>query len=993
MPATLSEGYASIGVVPRLGTGVPFTARSGESAQLRAALQRARGGTGGAVLLSGDAGVGKSRLLTEFLAEAEAAGAHVLLGRCVSVGEAGLPYLPFKEVVEQLRRLRPDLVDARPALAGLIGRAAATTTRSGEETDLGQLQLFDAMVTVLAELSDDAPVVLAVEDLHWSDASSRDLLSFLVSRLAAQRLLVVATYRSDDLHRQHPLRPLLAELVRLPVVERLDLAPFGPADALAFVEALADGGIDPEWLADVAARSEGNAFFAEELVAASATGPAGGIPTALADVLLSRVETLSQAAQRVVGAISVTGRRHVGHAALRSVIDLPDGDLDTALREALQHHILVTDDHGGYTFRHALLREAVYADLLPGERVRLHAAYARRIVELQQDELAGALAYHSLRSNDLPTALAASVKAADDAMRVGALAAELRYVEQALELWPGVDDPTARSGVDELALTRKAAYVASAAGHPERAVAYAQAALELADRDADTVTRADVRRQFTETLLASIRWHEAEQVIEDAWALVEAEPASRTRAWVLALRARTRLARENELSRQFAEQAIADARASGSVSAESDALITLAFNDLRAGAVEDACALFEQARQNAVRVGAANVELRASFNLVTTRYEQGRLDEAGAIADAAGARAAELGLTWSAYGLELRWMGAMVHYARGSWDEALAAASPPGEQVSDTISALLAASAAIIEVSRGRFDEAQRDLDRIRPEWHRDGQIAQLAGIAGIEMAGWQGRHHDAARIADDAIASMRKGDDDYWPLGGIRLATLALGSLADVAAQARLDHDDAAEAAAVAEGRRFVEHARTTAERGIPRADRLGAEGLAWLARLRAEESRLTGAADTEAWRAVVEAFGYGEPFHVALGRWRLAEALVTTGDRDAAAVELAAAHEAAERLGAQPLAAAVRDLARRARVALPGTVLPSAGLLTPRELGVLELVARGYTNRKVGEELFISEKTVSVHLSRVMTKLGAASRTEAVSIAHQRGLLADAG
>ncbi|WP_199701621.1 helix-turn-helix transcriptional regulator [Jiangella rhizosphaerae] len=979
--------------MPRLGTGVPFTARNAEFAQLRAALDRARAGTGGAVLLSGDAGVGKSRLLTEFTAEAEAAGAHLLLGRCVSVGEAGLPYLPFKEVVEQLRRLRPDLVDARPALSGLIGRSPATASRSGEENDLGQLQLFDAMFTVLAELSDDAPVVLAVEDLHWSDASSRDLLSFLVSRLAAQQLLVVGTYRSDDLHRQHPLRPLLAELVRLPVVERLDLAPFAPADALAFVEALAEGSIDADLLADVAARSEGNAFFAEELVAASATGPAGGIPTALADVLLTRVETLSPAAQRVVGAISVTGRRHVRHAALRSVVDLPDAELDAALREALQHHILVTDDQGGYTFRHALLREAVYADLLPGERVRLHAAYARRIVELKQDELAGALAYHSLRSNDLPTALAASVKAADDAMRVGALAAELRHVEQALELWPAVENPAEHAGIDELALTRKAAYVAGAAGHPERALAYAQAATALADRDADPVTRADVRRQLTEALLANGRWSEATKAITEAWQLVEHEPPSRTRAWVLALRARTHWSTGDDLARTYAEQAIEDARAVGSVSAESDALISLAFHDLRSGAVEDACALFEQARQNAVRVGAANVELRASFNLVTTRYEQGLLDEAVAIADAAVARAVELGVTWSMYGLELRWLRAMVHYGHGSWDEALAAASPPGEQVSDTITALLAASAAIIKVGRGRFDEAQRDLARVRPEWHRDGQIALLAGIAGIEMAGWQGRHDEAVRLADEAIAAMRKGDDDRWPLGGIRLAVLALGALADVARRARIEHDAGTEATAVAEGLRFAELARKTAEHGIPRADRLGPEGVAWLARLRAEESRLSGSNDAEPWRALVEAFGYGEPFQVALARWRLAEVLVAGGDRDAAAVELAAALETADRLGAQPLATAVRDLARRAHVALPGTALPVAGLLTPRELSVLELVARGYTNRKVGEELFISEKTVSVHLSRVMTKLGAASRTEAVSVAHQRGLLADAG
>ncbi|TDE11901.1 LuxR family transcriptional regulator [Jiangella asiatica] len=978
-----------MGIVPRLGTGVPFIARGAELAQLRAALDRARGGSAGTVLIAGDAGVGKSRLLAEFVADATAGGARVLVGRCLSVGEAGLPYLPFKEIIEQLRLERDDLVTDRPALTSLIGRGGATVSASADETNFGQLQLFDAILNVLAELADDAPLVLGLEDLHWSDASSRDLLSFLLSRLADQRLLVVGTYRSDDLHRQHPLRLLLAELVRLPSVERLELAPFTAADTLAFVVTLADGGIDPAVLADVAARSEGNAFFAEELVAASASTP-GGIPPALADVLMSRVETLSPAAQRVVGAISVTGRRHVTHAAVRAVVDLDDGVLDAALREALQHHILVTDDKDGYTFRHALLREAVYADLLPGERVRLHAAYARRIVELQQDELAGALAYHSLRSNDLPTALAASVRAADDAMRVGALAAELAHVEQALELWPAVDNPAARAGVDELSLTRKASYVAAAAGHPERSLAYAQAAVVVADRGSDPSTRADVRRQLTETLLANGRWDEARRTIDEAWQLVADAPPSSVSSWVLALQARTSWAVDDDVSRELATRAVEDARTSGTAAAEADALVSLAFTDLRRGGIERACEQFEEARRIAVRAGAPLVEQRAAFNLVTTRYEQGLLDLAAEIADAGAERASALGLTWSTYGLELRWMRAMVHYARGSWDDALTAASPPGERVSDTITALLAASAAIINVGRGRFGEAERDLVRLRPEWHRDTQIAQLAGIAGAEMASWRGRPDPAVALIDEALDSMRKESTSGWPLGGIRLAALGLGAQADAARQARATGDADAEARAVEAGTRLAEYGRTTAERGIPRADSLGPEGRAWLVRLRAEEARLTGSADPQPWRDVVEAFGYGEVYHVALARWRLAEVLVT-GDRDAATAELAAALDVAERLGAVPLADAVRELARRANLALAGAALPVAGLLTPREQSVLELVARGYTNRKVGEELFISEKTVSVHLSRVMTKLGAASRTEAVSVAYQRGLLAD--
>lgn len=973
----------------RPGSEVPFVARRAEFDQLRAALARARSGTAAAVLVSGDAGVGKSRLLAEFADDVRREGAPFILGRCLGLSDDGLPYLPFKEIIEQLLTEHGDVVTTRAPLAALVRRAGGSVSAPAEEADLGQLQLFGAVLAALSEVSAREPMVLALEDLHWSDASTRDLLSFLLSRLSGQRVLIIGTYRSDDLHRRHPLRPLLAELVRLPVVERLDLAPFATDDAEAFVRALAGTAIDDAMVTDVAARSEGNAFYAEELFAAS-SAPGGAIPTALADLLMARVEALSPVAQRVAGAISVTGRQHVAHSALRAISGMDDAELDEGLREALQHHVLITDDDDAYTFRHALLREAVYADLLPGERVRLHAAYAARIREVGGDEFAPWLAYHSLRSNDLPTALAASVRAADEARHVGALSAELRHIEQALELWGGVDDPESHAGMDEFTLTRKAAYVAGAAGHPERSLAYARAAVALSDQLDDPVVKADVRRQLTESLLAGGQWEEAARTISEAWGLVEHTPPSPTRAWVLAIRARAhRPWFDDATRRSFAEEAAQDARESGAVSAEADALISMAFSDMHAGAIDHACELFEQARDRAVQAEAPNVELRALFNLVTTRYEQGQLDLAAQIADDGAARASELGLTWSPYGLELRWMQVMVHYARGSWSDALSASSPPGEPVSDTITALQAASGAMVKVGLGRFDEAERELTKVRPEWHRDGQIAQLAGIAGAELACWQGHPDVAASVVRDAIDSMRKASSSGWPMGGIRLAALGVAAQADLAQQARDRDDDESLTDAVATGEQLVEYAHDTVAHGTPRADQLGPEGLAWVARLRAEAGRLRGKSDPTAWREVVEAFGYGELYPVAAARWRLADALITDGDRDGAAAELAAAATAAGHLGARPLSEAIGQLARRARLTMPGKPAPTGELLTPREHAVLELVARGYTNRKVGEELFISEKTVSVHVSRVMTKLQATSRTEAVAHAYRQGLL----
>src|ERR1700730_6918081 len=226
---------ASMERVPRLGSGIPLVARAAEMVRLRASLARAEAGAASAVLVSGDAGGGKSRLMEELGKIAAAKDALVLSGRCLDVGETGLPYLPFVEILVQLNRTDPDAVRRWPALTRWLAESimpvqpepANNSPRPGSRTvaperDLGQLQLFDAMFGLLTVLSSSRCVVLVVEDLHWADSSTRDLVSFLLSRLRAQRLVVLASYRSDDLYRRHPLRPLLAELVRLPPVDRSD---------------------------------------------------------------------------------------------------------------------------------------------------------------------------------------------------------------------------------------------------------------------------------------------------------------------------------------------------------------------------------------------------------------------------------------------------------------------------------------------------------------------------------------------------------------------------------------------------------------------------------------------------------------------------------------------------------------------------------------------------------------------------------------------------
>ncbi len=986
--------------VARLGIGIGLVGRRHEVSALAAALDRARAGHPTGVLLSGDAGVGKSRLVAETVQRARDASFTVLVGRCLD-SAASLPYLPFTEIVGRLAAGHPELVAAHPALARLLPGGRATADLAAEDRELGQLRIFDAVLSALDALTTERPALVVVEDLHWADRSSRDLLVFLLSRLAMGRLVVLATYRTDDLHRRHPLRPVLSELVRLPAVERVDLAPLGEEDALDLVRQLADGSLAEPLLRRVAHRSEGNAFFAEELVSASSDG----LPHGLAEVLMARVEALEPATQRVLRIASVSGRR-VRHDRLAAVSGLPDDELDQALRDAVTHHVLVpeTGEGDAYVFRHALLREAVYGELLPGERSRLHASYA---AHLHADEPGAAadLAEHALAGHDLPRALAASVQAAREANERDAPAEMLLQVERALDLWEAVPDPEAVAGISEVVLTRWAAWGASATGDPDRGTALARRALALAEEAGDPKQTSDIGRRYVMRLLElSGREQEALDVIRRSLALIADGPPSGDLAWAHAVRARVmcRLDRWAEARRSAAE-ALATAEAVPdpdlpTIGARADALVTLAVCDERAGDPALARHRWAEAGPLARRSGNLGVELRAHYNVGMSLLDAGRLTEAGDTFAAGEARAAEAGITWSGYGLDLRVAHVIARFMRGEWDDAEIAAEIAGESVSATVASRLTAAGLLTEVARGRLAFAARRAAELHDTQPADEQVVMLLGFVGAEAALWKGDAADAVERVDEALAGL----DALYPhhLAAITLA--ALGAAAHAELGVSHQHVEAARA--------LVAVAEETAEKGMPRASTLGPEGRAWLLRARAELTRLTGPSPA-AWTAVHAAFAYetGSDAHStgyrqAYALLRRAEARLSAAAADgerttsahaevtaAVAEDLQPALAAARRLGAAPLEGAVLAMAGRAGVRLDAAPPRAAGpdVLTPRERSVLELVADGRTNRQVGAELFISEKTVSVHLSRVMAKLGAGSRTEAVSVAYGRGLL----
>ena len=420
----VEAGSGMIGGVARRVSSPVLVGRDAEAARLRAALERAAAGRPAIVVVAGEAGVGKTRLVADLVGRAGELGAVALTGGCLDVGEGVLAYAPLVEALRPLAvalgpgELERVLGGARVELARLVPELGPQATGRPVEAPLAPTRLFELLLGVLHRLAEGGPVLLVVEDLHWADQSTRDLLGFLVRNLRGGVVLVL-TYRSDELHRRHPLRPFLTELDRSGRAERLALERLGRRELAELLAGILDEPAPPALVGEILARSEGNPFFAEELLAAHLDGTR--LPLVLRDLVLARVEALSEPTQRVLEVAAVAGTR-VDHELLAAVVGQDAEQLVWLLREAVTRHILGVDEAGGaYVFRHALVQEAIYDDLLPVQRGPLHAAYARaleRRIQQRGDASGtatavewGQLAYHWYAAHDLGQALLASVQA------------------------------------------------------------------------------------------------------------------------------------------------------------------------------------------------------------------------------------------------------------------------------------------------------------------------------------------------------------------------------------------------------------------------------------------------------------------------------------------------------------------------------------------------------------------------------------------------------
>ncbi|HVT66714.1 MAG TPA: AAA family ATPase, partial [Trebonia sp.] len=626
----------------RRGASPVLVGRAAEMAALEAALGTVRQGEPAAVLIGGEAGMGKTRLIGEFTAAARSAGARVLTGACLELGVDGLPFSPFTAMLRhlvretgtadiarllsgsglaarELARLLPEFAadaepdsrtangpvpgdpepadrapaDPAPGNPAPGGRGEHPSTPFWESFDRrgsglasdGRARLFEGFLTLLERLADEHPVVLVVEDAHWADRSSRDLLSFLIGYQRALRgVLILVTFRSDELHRTHPLRPLLAELARIDWVERTELPPLTRGQAEELATAVLGHAPDRELANSIFSRAEGNPLFTEELLACG--GQCDAVPDTLADLLLQVVRRLPDDSQEVLR-IASAGSEVTSDALLAQVTGRGPAELAAAVRPAVAANVLVANADG-YAFRHALIQEAVHADLLPGEHSAVHTRFARAIEADPELVPRGRAdiekAHHWYSAFNTTGALVSSWRAAVRASNGVAHAERLKLLDRVLELWDQVPDASALIEADHVRVLEAAVDAARDAGEHQRGLALAEVALAELDEAAEPVRVAlliERRAMFRRDLGLGVQMADLRRGL----ALVPPEVSKQARIQLLLSVAHCADNGHNPEFREWAEEALGYAREAGDLDAEAHALAVLAMQEAGLSAI------------------------------------------------------------------------------------------------------------------------------------------------------------------------------------------------------------------------------------------------------------------------------------------------------------------------------------------------------------------------------------------------------------------------
>ncbi|NNU28403.1 helix-turn-helix transcriptional regulator [Isoptericola sediminis] len=936
---------------------VPLVGRRPELAALRDALDGATRGAGRCLVVAGEAGIGKTRLVEELLDGVDTGTTLVARGQCADSGAGPVPYAGLDGVLRDLVGALGEeaVLDAAGPAADALGviLPRLVTVRPGVDGGRVPEVLTDLLTTLCARRT----VVVVVEDLHWSDDVTRTTVARLARAAPSTHLLVLVTYRSDDVGRRHPLRTTLAELDRARLAERVEvprladpevveLARAVLPDAPAGADRTGAGGLD-----ELVERAEGVPFYVEELACCYD----GDIPVSLRDVLLLRYAGLSEAAQAFCRVVAAGGVR-AGRDVLAAVLgDEALEQAEPAAREAVDALVLQADPDG-YRFRHALMQEAVEAELLPTERRRLHAAYAEalatgaatvpRLVE-QAD--------HWWHARVPDRALAAAVTGLDAAANDVAPAAAVRLGERALELWDTVPDAADVTGTTHHDLLVRVAEAETVATHVDRALALARQALDEWPAD-DPAGRA---RTLGLVAVQQLRAGDVAGLDRTREALAAApQDDLGTLAGLLRLDARAKM-----LAGRFQEAVAAAGRGYEAATAAGDrstAALLLNTSGLARLSAGDPGGLDEL--EESRRLSGDDWAGRAHYftNLSDHQLRLGRFAEALRTASAGAEVGRAGGSGWSSRAM-LEGNVAEALIGLGRWEEADAWYRRATNEVSPSAWAVyLAERWTWLTLWRGDVETAQAMGRRHRAVWLRFAEVEmQVRGRAPATLAELALARDDV----DDALDLVRHAADPGRLSGAYALTVLAVA--ARVLARAR------------ATGR--------TVDVG-PYEEALAAAAFwpthrLWATVFAAELGRTP-------WPEV-SAFGPddGAPAHLRpYALVREGEHRLAAGDKARARELLGDAAEAARDVGAGSLLARATSLLHDAGLAAPTRRRPGeagADPLTDRERQVLELVAEGLTNGQIAERLFISRKTASVHVSAILRKLGVTSRTEAAVVA----------
>jgi DNA-binding CsgD family transcriptional regulator/tetratricopeptide (TPR) repeat protein len=989
--------------------GSPVLVGRGEYlATLDAALARARNGEPSTVLIGGEAGIGKTRLIGEFTARATNAGTRVLIGACLDLGAEGLPFAPFSAMLREL--VRDMGADGVAAL--LPGHATREVARllpefgvmeSDTDASVTRARLFEQILALLERLADERPVMLVIEDAHWADRSTRDLLAFLVgSQQVLDRVLIAVTFRSDDLHRTHPLRPLLAELSRLSWVERIELPRLSRLQADELAARILGYELAPSAADEVHRRAEGNPLFVEELLSRDGE-PNAQLPESLRDLLLAAVHRLPEETQDVLRAASAAGPG-IKHPLLAAVTGLEDDALASALRPAVAVNVLVVRGDG-YAFRHALIREAVYDDLLPGERTRRHTRFAEALRADPGLVAPGRAmieeAHHWYNAHDTTWALISAWHAAADARHALAAAEQLTLLARVLELWDKVPDAAQRIGASHLAVLEQAAEAAQTGAENELGISYATAALKEVDAQAEPL-RAAV---LLETR-GHLRCHQGQDDgAADLRAALELVPPGRDDA----VRARVLLTlgghvpdRSGQQARAAGEEALALAQKLGDPTTLANALSHLALNTAGGDPADDTTALELLARARTAADQAEGYQPRLEVTVSESHILEGmgRHEDAARVAQAGIAGARDQGLP-RATGALLAVNVAEPLVSLGRWDEAieviehaLALAPPPATRGG------LRVLAGLVTLRRGDVSTAADLAVAARASISRERHTGKSALQFWLPLTQFETELRLAQGGITDAVAGAEDAVDTFDLASYPRYSWPVLAAAARACAAAAGPAGSAPGDAPAAQAGKLLGRLRALAETmsasgPVEQANHLTFTAEAAGAPSAALAGPAAGRAALARWNAAAAAWdSVSQPYPLAVALLRAAEAALTAGDRDDATRRLRRAAELADSLGAHPLSEEIGSLARNGRIALTGRAGGDRGggrgdrgyrTLTSREFEVLRYVAAGRSNPEIAAKLFISAKTVSVHVSNILTKLGVSSRGEAAAAAYR--------